>query len=114
MSDAKHTPGPWKLEEWGDEYHDLSVIARGEIVSGCVANINTQWAHENQRLEQRANAELIASAPLLLAQCDRLKMGLKRFIEWYDAKREGRDHILVGVVAEMGKEALAEVEKSHE
>lgn len=61
---SSFTPGPWHLHSDGKQ---LLVIARGPIISGCVACISTDWAHADQNAEQQSNAKLIAAAPELLA-----------------------------------------------
>jgi hypothetical protein len=48
---TKHTPGPWRLEEW-DEAHDVFTVATNDWEISTVSGI--------------ANAQLIATAPELL------------------------------------------------
>lgn len=67
---SKHTPGPWIIRGEGSE---LRITARGEIVSGVVAEVRTGWPHPAQRDEQRANARLIAAAPELLESLNALR-----------------------------------------
>lgn len=63
--DTKHTSGPWKLERLTGD-HNVGVRVAGPVVSGYTAFINTRWPHAEQRIEQEANARLIAAAPELL------------------------------------------------
>ena len=63
--EAKHTRGPWKLERLTGD-NGIGIRVTGPVVSGYTAFIRTRWAHENQRIEQEANAQLIAAAPDLL------------------------------------------------
>ena len=73
---AAHTPGPWRLlpEEVDKPY----IRVRGTRLGGRykIANVVSvvyDCAHEREAQETRANAHLIASAPDLLAERDRLK-----------------------------------------
>jgi len=67
MNEAKHTPGPWHLEEMG--YNSSSYYIRGSsesgdrltIGKGAVAHIPRSTANPME-----ANARLIAAAPELL------------------------------------------------
>ena len=65
MTDAKHTPGPWAVEEDfndGEElvgFNIISVPSGNEVVSNEGISGNSD--------EDRANARLIAAAPDLLA-----------------------------------------------
>ena len=67
MSEAKHTPGPWHLEEMG--YNSSSYYIRGSsesgdrltIGKGAVAHIPRSTVNPME-----ANARLIAAAPELL------------------------------------------------
>jgi hypothetical protein len=63
MSNAQHTPGPWTYyEDLADHYKHK---VRG--VPGLICAMPGWLAHEHLRLEQEANARLLASAPELLA-----------------------------------------------
>lgn len=66
----KHTPGPWKVDQWqntsyadGFEYVVTDSRGRG-IVELC---------HKGKNKKALANARLIAQAPALLAERDRLR-----------------------------------------
>lgn len=53
----------------------ILVVGCGPVVAGCIAVVNLNWAHPDQREEQAANARLIAAAPdLLKALKDAVKM----------------------------------------
>ena len=71
MNTPKHTPGPWTVLS---PYTDRNVYPIGhpidENAMGILAEVNSQGGME---ADCRANAELIASAPALLAERDRLK-----------------------------------------
>lgn len=68
----EHTPGPWTIEPADSEYHDISIIGRGPVVSGTIAQLHSKWAHESQELEQQANARLIAAVPDMFASLTEL------------------------------------------
>lgn len=76
--ETKHTPGPWQLERLTGD-HDIGIRVTGPVVSGYTAFIRTGWPHENQRVEQEANAKLIAAAPDLLE-------ALMTLVSSYDAE----------------------------
>jgi hypothetical protein len=63
-NEAKHTPGPWECEP-SPLWKTAHIWARntGGKVSGVVATIHADWAHESQCEEQASNARLIAAAP---------------------------------------------------
>lgn len=56
------TEGPWRTETLVGDFCNVGIRARGERVSGYVAAVNTRWAHAEQQVEQRANADWIADA----------------------------------------------------
>jgi hypothetical protein len=72
MSDAKHTPGPWRVCGW----ENLVVnAANGETIVACLGgSLNTTLP------ELQANAALIASAPALAAECDQLRAALSPMV----------------------------------
>lgn len=74
---AKHTPGPWKIRELTCEDHrGMGWVedANGRDIACCGAA--ELWLYEN-----RANAALIARAPELLAENDKLKEQLREMVE---------------------------------
>ena len=85
MNEAKHTPGPWHLEEMG--YNSSSYYIRGSsdsgdrltIGKGAVAHIPRSTVNPME-----ANARLIAAAPEMLEA-----------LKWYENKAK-----------EMGKAAI--------
>jgi len=58
MGETKHTPGNWQLV-------DTSVVA-GDV---CIAVLETDGEYAAPSEQQRANGNLLAAAPLLLAEC---------------------------------------------
>ena len=61
----KHTPGPWRLEEWGSDYGptgDFSVYPCGAKNKYPIASVQEPF----HRSKTKANAMLIAAAPELL------------------------------------------------
>lgn len=75
MSEAKHTPGPWRLG--GDGIYGQSRLVGGDEVRQCVCHIGAAGIYRNDRnaelLECDANARLIAAAPELLEACKAAK-----------------------------------------
>lgn len=63
-----HSPGPWTLTEYGDD-HALLDADEGRL---CVIPAS-RYLDERNDPTQEANAALIASAPCLLAERDRLR-----------------------------------------
>lgn len=66
MSDAKHTPGPWKIwDGWGSSRFAPVVVdcipdVDGKFVGNCICHV----AGTNE--DREANARVIASAPEML------------------------------------------------
>jgi hypothetical protein len=58
----KHTPGPWSVQDYFDEF---TVLAHGNKDRQYVANI-TKGAEVYFQRQSEANAQLIAAAPELL------------------------------------------------
>ena len=69
MSEAKHTPGPWKAVYYSGDNNRPTVVRK---VSGRADNpvcvIAKLFTHHGET-ETEANARLIATAPELLAAC---------------------------------------------
>lgn len=68
----KHTPGPWKLEEWGSDYGptgDFSVYPCSAKNKYPIASVQEPF----HRGKTKANAMLIAAAPDLLEAAIALK-----------------------------------------
>jgi hypothetical protein len=88
MSETKHTPGPWRIENDGD---DIFVIGRPEWK--CTRfGIEGDWdvatiteMHEDNKPETIANAHLIAAAPELY---DALKYVIGIFEHYADTPEE--------------------------
>ena len=73
MNNAKHTPGPWYLEEVG--YSSSSYYIRGSFDSGARHTIGKGAVAHIPRSTvnpMEANARLIAAAPELLEACKSL------------------------------------------
>jgi len=69
---AKHTPGPWKIRHFagdlGKDEPQIATLPDSDGFGRPIATVNYLGADERQ-----ANAALIASAPDLLAERDRLR-----------------------------------------
>lgn len=67
MSEAKHTPGPWVLDEsmHGDNFRAVSAPNHGELAT-VVWSMEEEPLGSNANAQCRANAHLIAAAPELL------------------------------------------------
>jgi hypothetical protein len=73
MSDAKHTPGPWRANERticprSRKWVQTDVRGGGEVVAICSRTRHT--VSDDDVAEVMANARLIAAAPDLLAACE--------------------------------------------
>ena len=67
MSDKPtHTPGPWTFTEGRQERREASTVHRADDKEFAIALVTCEWMNEQQRLEDIANAHLIAAAPELL------------------------------------------------
>jgi len=71
---SEHTPGPWAV----NEHNDITHAQNGQVA--WVRYTYEQWLKETDL----ANAKLIASAPDLLAERDRLKAENRRLNEALD------------------------------
>jgi hypothetical protein len=73
---AKHSPGPWKFEPWGNRVLD----SREGSSQLLVATVAINSYHD----EGRHNARLIAAAPRLLEALQRLKKygGIIDSVNW--------------------------------
>lgn len=78
MSEAKHTPGPWKMIEGKADLRQMSSIVLANDPDYQIAYVNTEWSHKAGREQDLANARLIAAAP------DLLRIALK-IMDSYDA-----------------------------
>ena len=69
MTVSVYTPGPWEVTEWGGPLrlgiHRMTPDINGEYF----AVVETMGIDTQYRLEARANARLMAAAPLLLEAC---------------------------------------------
>lgn len=81
MKDTKHTPGPWKADPnfmGPDTYSDGDAIAvfpanGGVCVCEVIARNGQGISRPNIQAQAEANAQLIARAPELLADNERLR-----------------------------------------
>lgn len=64
MSELKHTPGPWTIDDCGDEL---------AIVSPCCTFAISSLFSEPMDEETRANAKLIAQSPAMLHDLQQIK-----------------------------------------
>ena len=69
MSNAQHTPGPWKLCDRGD-YGDFDGDSR--VILDADMSIRIAVVHDSGADEAEANAHMIASAPDLLLSLESL------------------------------------------
>jgi len=71
MTDIKHTPGPWLIQDWNGTYeiHDEYGVTIAEVV--C-------YKHDN--LQTEPNAHLIAAAPELLEALIALRAAVKEVL----------------------------------
>ena len=60
----KHTPGPWTVQPSQPDHGDSTVICSGDLV---LARIESACWRDDDASEDKANANLIAAAPDLLA-----------------------------------------------
>lgn len=70
---SKHTPGPWHTddEDHGEPYQDIKIKA-GEHRTICTVWIDNAPVRDFNA-EQRANAQLIKTAPKLLAVLEHIQ-----------------------------------------
>lgn len=72
MSEAKHTPGPWIVEDGSS----LVTGGDGNSIADVIGGSGLGFLDENDNAECLANARLIEAAPDLLAACLRWKANL--------------------------------------
>ena len=92
MNESKHTPGPWMWNGKDMPFADIE-DAHGDVIAGvneCDRDDDVQ-----ARAEERANARLIASAPVMAAEIARLRAVNAELTADYDsdfaAMREDRN-----------------------
>ena len=71
MSEAKHTPGPWRLEADPCHFDSLTTVTGGQRMNAKphawpAYPLTVQIGGTATLMEQQANARLIAAAPELL------------------------------------------------
>lgn len=89
MTDVKHTPGPWALDEHHDDI-DVYPVKDGPPKIGRWAEVCV--VRDHYEVEQRANARLIAAAPdLLSALKDAMRSARKDFKHGPDGDRQHRE-----------------------
>jgi hypothetical protein len=78
VSNAKHTPGPWQLDDESEVHKEGAVIASVKMPDDfpCLDEDTDEAA---LLAECEANARLIAAAPELLAACQGLVDGCDRW-----------------------------------
>lgn len=75
---SAHTPGPWKFHEQGDANDYCLLTHENNWV------ISFRQNGEMRNAEQRANAQLIAAAPDLLAALQSMEMALTGYTHQND------------------------------
>ena len=92
-----HTPGPWMISHIGKQWNHAIHTEDGIRVA------TTKAVEEDGHDENEADARLIAAAPDLLAECDRLRDALRNLydtcgtpsakgqVEWYKAMAAARE-----------------------
>lgn len=92
MSEMKHTPGPWRVEEgttliWGDcNPDDTTTFGLGYPIAECKITPSASWAKGPRKYEEaEANAHLIAAAPELF---ESLKYMVAVFDQRFDTPEE--------------------------
>lgn len=92
MSETKHTPGPWRVEEgttliWGDcNQDDTSSYGMGYPIAECRLTPSGSWAKGPKTYgEAEANAHLISAAPDLLEALESLIIKYVRLVNSGDA-----------------------------
>ena len=73
----KHTPGPWTVEEL-NAYH-TSYIIRGGVTGNKIAQC-FNWQDRGFDVASEENAKLIASAPRLFDENQKLKSALEEML----------------------------------
>jgi len=76
MSEAKHTPGPWGIEQTPEHNWIGPMRRNGEKVDQIVCHTERKGLKDSIVARNDANAALIASAPDLLKENDQLKARL--------------------------------------
>lgn len=105
MSGARHTPAPWSVKASGVEA--LRVVgSAGETVCGLPANVIPQPA------ERHANANLIASAPAMLAALRRAADQFVFYERQHRAKGTPEADAKAEVNAQMTAMCLAAIAKA--
>lgn len=86
MSNMKHAPGPWALNEsvYGDNFMAVSAPNHGELATVVIRMSEPSWGERQKTEELEANARLIAAAPELLGA---LEMAVKHYEEWASARQ---------------------------
>lgn len=88
MSTAKHTPGPWHINQHSEWILDI-VTRHGELPDGSTACWNIA-SISTRRDEHQANAHLMSAAPELLEAC--------KAIVAYDEDNESDSMAMVSLI----------------
>lgn len=104
MSQSKHTPGPWRLEQdttlvWGAcDPDDSSDRGMGYPIAECrISPTSHLWAKEPKLDEGEANARLIAAAP-------KLKDALTAMLDYWGGYECPEVDAAIAVMQELGED----------
>jgi len=92
-----HTPGPWEAELDDTDGHMYVAIAEGDEKREVFLDLPC-WVCEEDMLELTATAELIADAPLILAEVKRLRERLIRAYDWAENAVNGNDSAMMDYI----------------
>jgi len=90
MTPATHTPGPWKPYLIDNGTAKVLTVGRG---FGVICTLDGDGAHFQPKPNHHANAQLIASAPALLAALKAALIGLYGAVGTEDIQRQAREAI---------------------
>lgn len=104
MSEARHTPGPWKFG-WEDHAHKWAIVTNG--AGSIIANVNTETgpdaisAPATRKMPAAANARLISAAPDTLQALERLLRWVRE--PWADDDSPENESVIYEAEAAIAK-----------
>jgi len=101
MTEAKHTPGPWKLGEDGHMIYGTN--PRGHIASVYHNIKGNMIASDDECKQAHSNARLIAAAP-------ELRLTLEEFVNVIDGFNSKQPNPLFDSMIKRGRAMLAKAE----